>query len=195
MSKASEPSKASEASEPSEPLWKTKYTTCKCGNCTSSPGHDPNESCCFCNGSCTIEDFYKDDEELCNQAKNELAELAKQAKRKEEQKEREEREEQKEREYQDRVNEEYQDRMNKDRVKKNDKRTVSTEYIGAINHENDYMYFAAITGDMAMAVLLEDVPYEGVITEKEARETVRKFVEEEGWERLTEEQVKAYDMF
>ena len=36
-------------------------TTCKCGNCTSAPGVDPNESCCFCNGSYEEEDVTMSD--------------------------------------------------------------------------------------------------------------------------------------
>jgi hypothetical protein len=34
-----------------EPKTLEECTTCKCGNCTAAPGVDPNESCCFCNGS------------------------------------------------------------------------------------------------------------------------------------------------
>jgi hypothetical protein len=108
-------------------------TTCACGNCTAAPGIDPNESCCFCNGSWEKEQAEKED--------------------------------------------------------------VEVEYIGAINRSNNYRYLAVVGGGMAMGVFLEKVPFEGISTADQAHETVRKLVEEEGWERLTQEQVLAYKMF
>ena len=53
--------------------WKTEFTTCECGNCSSAPGVNPNKSCDICNGTCKLSDFYKD-KKTCEIARKELLE-------------------------------------------------------------------------------------------------------------------------
>ena len=188
-----------------EPAWKTKCTTCACGNCTSAPGRNPNESCCFCNGSCTMADFYKDNDDMRLQMEEELAVEVARAKHQQtinefwekrdalkarmnpvssaEQMERDEQDRVNEKHFQEvvRVERERLDKMEEEDSLSESDNVITPEYIGAINRTNNHRYLAIVVGGMAMGVLLEDVPFEGISTEAEAREAVRRMVEEVGW--------------
>jgi hypothetical protein len=52
-----------------------------------------------------------------------------------------------------------------------------------------------ICGGVGMGVLMEDKIYEGMTTASNAEKMVRKFVNEDKWERMTEAEVKAAGIF
>lgn len=71
---------------------------------------------------------------------------------------------------------------------------VKIEFIGAINRSNDHRFVAMVDSGsgIAMGAFFIDRIYEGVATEQKARKAVRKLVERDKWERLTEEQAMTY---